>query len=129
MKNSFTLTTTLAAIPQEVYDAWLSSDGHAVMTGSPAKVEAAVGGKFSAWDGYIFGKTLELDPPRRILQTWRTTEFPKKAPDSRIEILFEAITDGTKLTLLHTDMPEDQVESYRQGWEDFYFKPTKEYFG
>jgi hypothetical protein len=28
----------------------------------------------------------------------------------------------------HSDMPEDQVDSYRQGWEDFYFKPMKEYF-
>jgi len=25
-------------------------------------------------------------------------------------------------------MPEDQAGSYRQGWEDFYFKPMKEYF-
>jgi len=25
-------------------------------------------------------------------------------------------------------MPEDQVDSYRQGWKDFYFKPFKEYF-
>ena len=26
------------------------------MTGSPAKVEPRVGGKFTAWDGYITGK-------------------------------------------------------------------------
>ena len=34
-----------------------------------------------------------------------------------------------KVTLTHSDMPEDQVHSYRQGWEDFYFKPMNEYFG
>jgi len=33
------------------------------------------------------------------------------------------------LILIHTDMPEDQVEGYKQGWEDFYFKPMREYFG
>ena len=98
------------------------------MTGNPAKVQGKVGGKFTAWDGYIFGLTLELEPEQRILQTWRTSEFPEGAPDSRLEILFEEVAKGTKITLIHSDMPEDQVDSYRQGWEDFYFKPMKAYF-
>ena len=75
-----------------------------------------------------FGKTLELTPDQRIVQTWRTTEFPDEAPDSHLEVLLEELAEGTKVTLSHSDMPEDQVDSYRQGWEDFYFKPMKEYF-
>ena len=128
MKNGFTLTAMIPAKPSEVYKAWLSTDGHTQMTGSPAKVEGKVGGKFSAWDGYIFGTTLELTPNERILQAWRTTEFPEDAPDSRVEVILEAVTGGTQLTLAHSKMPEDQVEDYRQGWEDFYFKPMNEYF-
>jgi hypothetical protein len=42
--------------------------------------------------------------------------------------VFEKTEGGTKVTLTHADMPEDQVESYRQGWEDFYFKPMREYY-
>lgn len=98
------------------------------MTGSLASVDGRVGGEFSAWDGYIFGKTLELTPDRRIVQTWRTTEFPEEASDSHLEILLEEVAEGTRLTLIHRNMPQDQVDSYRQGWEDFYFKPMKEYF-
>lgn len=98
------------------------------MTGNPAHVDDRVGGEFSAWDGYIFGSTLELDPNRRIVQAWRTNEFPEEAPDSRLEILFEEAAQGTKVTLIHSNIPSDQVDSYRQGWEDFYFKPMKEYF-
>jgi activator of HSP90 ATPase len=128
MKNGFTLSEIIPAKPAEIYEAWLSSEGHAAMTGSPAKVEGKVGGKFSAWDGYIFGKTLELTPNQRIVQAWRTTEFPGDAPDSRVEVFLEEVAEGTKVTLIHGDMPEDQVDSYRQGWEDFYFKPMKEYF-
>ena len=129
MKNKFKLTVTLHASVEEIFNAWLSSDGHSAMTGSAAKVDGKVGGAFTAWDGYIFGKTLEIESPRRIVQAWRTSEFPESAPDSRVDILFEEVKDGTKLTLVHSDMPEEQVESYRQGWEDFYFKPMKEYFG
>ena len=129
MKNKFKLTVTLHADVEEIFNAWLSSNGHSAMTGSAAKVDGKVGGVFTAWDGYIFGKTLKIESPRRIVQAWRTSEFPEGAPDSRVDILFEAVKDGTKVTLVHSDMPEDQVESYRQGWEDFYFKPMKEYFG
>ena len=96
------------------------------MTGNPANVDGKVGGKFIAWDGYIFG--LALEPDQRIVQAWRTSEFPDDSPDSRLEILFEEVGEGTKITLIHSDMPEDQVYSYWQRWEDFYFKPMKEYF-
>ena len=35
----------------------------------------------------------------------------------------------TKLTIIHTSIPDGQGEGYRQGWLDYYFKPMKEYFG
>ena len=128
MKNGFTLSEVVAAKPTEIYEAWLSSGGHTAMTGSPAEVDGKVGGNFSAWDGYICGTTLELTPNRRIVQAWRTSEFPDDAPDSHLEVLLEEVAEGTRVTFLHQDMPDDQVDSYRQGWEDFYFKPMKEYF-
>jgi activator of HSP90 ATPase len=128
MKNGFTLTTTVPVSPQDLYKAWMTSDGHAAMTGSPAKVDPRPGGAFTAWDGYITGKTLELEPGRRIVQSWRTSEFPASAPHSQLEIVLEAAGRGTKLTLTHTEIPEDQVDSYREGWDESYFQPMKEYF-
>ena len=126
--NEFELTEIFPALPQVVFDAWMSSEKHGAMTGAKAKVEARVGGAFTAWDGYLWGKTLEMERPRRIVQSWRTSEFPEDSPDSRLEILFEKVNGGTKLTLKHSNIPAEQVESYRQGWDDSYFKPMKEYF-
>lgn len=128
MKNEFTVSTILASAPEKIFRAWLSTEGHAAMTGSPAKVEPRVGGTFSAWDGYIFGKTLELKPYARIVQAWRTTEFPEGSADSRVEILLEAVEGGAKITLVHSEIPAGQADDYKQGWEDFYFKPMKKYF-
>lgn len=128
MKTEFTISTNLPASPEKIFRAWLSSEGHSAMTGSTAKVEPRVGGKFTAWDGYITGKTLELKPYTRIVQAWRTSEFPDQSPDSRLEILLEAVKDGTKLTLVHSNIPDDQAESYEGGWDDNYFRPMKEYF-
>jgi activator of HSP90 ATPase len=127
--ESFTISTSLPATREQICEAWLSSEGHSQMTGSPAEVEGRSGGTFKAWDGYIWGKTLELEAPSHIVQAWRTTEFPEDSPDSRVEILLEEVPDGTKLTLIHTDIPQGQGEGYKAGWEEFYFTPMRTYFG
>jgi len=129
MKNEFTLTVTINAKAETIYKAWLSSAGHSAITGSPAKVDGTVDGDFAAWDGYIQGMFLELEENKRILQAWRTTEFPSEAEDSIVEILLDEDHGKTKLTLNHSNISEGQADDYKTGWEDFYFKPMREYFG
>ena len=128
MENEFTLSDVIPATPEQIYEAWLSTKGHSEMTGSPAKVEGPFKGKFTAWEGYISGKTLELKAYTRIIQAWRTTEFPEGSPDSRVEILLESVKGGTKVTIIQSNIPEGQADDYKQGWQDFYFKPMKDYF-
>ncbi|MFN8412579.1 MAG: SRPBCC domain-containing protein [Anaerolineales bacterium] len=129
MKNEFTLSATFSAKAETIYQAWLSTQGHTLMTGSPAKVDGRVDGAFTAWDGYIWGTFVELEENKKIIQAWRTGEFPEDAEDSHVEIFLEEEKGKTILTLIHSAMPEDQVDDYKQGWEDFYFKPMREYFG
>jgi activator of HSP90 ATPase len=129
MKNEFTLTVTINAKADKIYEAYLSSEGHSAITGSPARVDGTVDGDFTAWDGYIQGMFLELEKNKKIVQAWRTSEFPSEAEDSIVEILLEESHGKTKLTLKHSNIPEGQVDDYKTGWEDFYFKPMKEYFG
>ena len=126
--ESFTISAIIPAAPEQIYEAWLSSEGHSQMTGNQAEVQAGIGGAFKAWDGYIWGKTLELEPYRRIVQAWRTSEFPEDSPDSRVEDLLEETMDGTKITLIHTNIPAGQGEEYKQGWEESYFTPMRAYF-
>jgi uncharacterized protein YndB with AHSA1/START domain len=128
MTEEFTMTAIIPAEPEKVYRAWMDSAEHAAFTGSAAEIDNRVGGKFSAWDGYIQGQTLALEPARRILQAWRTTEFPDSSPDSRLEVRFEPVEGGTQLTLTHTAIPDGQGDDYREGWEDYYFTPLTAYF-
>jgi outer membrane biosynthesis protein TonB len=64
------------------------------------------------------------------VQVWRTTEFPADAEDSRLELLFEPVGDGTetKVTLIHTNIPEGQGAQYKSGWGEHYFEPMRAYF-
>jgi activator of HSP90 ATPase len=128
MESYFTLSVELPGDPERLYKAWLSSREHSAFTGSVAKITARKGGRFTAWDGYISGMTLELEPYRRIVQAWRTTDFPEDAADSQLEIIIEPVEGGTKLTLIHSNLPNGSSEEYRQGWQDSYFAPMKAYF-
>ena len=128
MPDTITLTTTIPASPQAIYEAWLDSKKHGDMTGGDASIDGRVGGLFSAWGDYIEGTTRELVANQRIVQEWRTSEFPPNAPDSSVEIRLEAVGGSCKLTLKHTGLPSGDGPKYKQGWEDYYFKPMKEYF-
>jgi len=128
MTDELKLSVTIPAKPADIYRAWLDSDLHSAMTGSEARVEPQVKGKFTAWDGYIEGTIVEMDPSQRIVQKWRTTDFPSDSPDSLVEITLKEIKKGTRITLIHTDIPAGQGDDYRTGWKDFYFDPMKRYF-
>jgi activator of HSP90 ATPase len=127
MSLEFTVSDVIPCDPFNLYEAWLSSEGHANLTGSPANASDQVDGEFRAWDGYIWGRNLELEPGKRILQAWRTSEFDKSAPDSLVEIRFEPSGKETKVTIRHWNLPADGTQ-YQQGWIDFYFSPMKAYF-
>ena len=127
MAIEFEVSELISATQGSIYEAWLSSTGHSNMTGSPAKVSSIEGESFEAWDGYITGKNLELEYPRRIFQRWRTVEFVDSDEDSHLEILLELEGKGTRMTIRHTNLPDHGMQ-YRQGWIDAYFIPMKKYF-
>ena len=112
-----------------LFHAWLDSAEHSAFTGSEAVIDPIVGGSYSAWEGYIWGKTLEMESPTRIVQSWRTTEFSDADSDSNLEVLLEPTSKGTRLTIHHTGIPDGQGDMYREGWEEYYFRPMLEYFG
>jgi len=131
MKKTTTTITqkvVIHALPEEVYEAFLDPKKHSEFTGSKAKGQAKVGAEFTAWDGYISGKTVELEKGKRIVQEWVTTEWPEGYPPSRLELKFKETNGETELTMTHSDVPVDQKKELEQGWTDFYWDPLKNYF-
>ena len=127
MPLEFEISAVIPAPRETVYAAWLDSGEHSAMTGGRADVSAEVGDTFEAWDGYIQGRNLALEPGRRIVQSWRTVEFQESEPDSQIEVTFEDAPGGSKITLRHTNLPT-HGRQYEQGWVDNYFDPMTKYF-
>jgi activator of HSP90 ATPase len=116
------------ASPDEVFEAFVNAEKHSAFTGSKATGNPKVGSKFTAWDGYISGKNLELDKGKRIVQEWTTSDWPQGYPPSRLELTFKKVKEGTQILMVHSGVPADQSDDIRQGWTDFYWNPLKEYF-
>jgi uncharacterized protein YndB with AHSA1/START domain len=127
--STITQKVIIPASPEEVYDALMDPKKHSAFTGAEATGEPKVGAEFTAWDGYITGKNLELEPGKRIVQEWVTSEWPEGYGPSRLEFTLRKVKDGTELTMVHSNIPADQADEYKQGWIDNYWDLMKEYFG
>jgi activator of HSP90 ATPase len=130
MARSRTITQRLVvpASPADVYEAFVNARKHAAFTGSAATGAARVGGAFTACAGYISGIHRALVKGRKVVQSWRTTEWPADAPDSLLTLTFKKVKGGTEIKMVHSNVPAEQAVRYRQGWIDYYWTPLKAYF-
>ena len=128
MEPAIKISVIFPVSAKKLYDSWLNSKNHSDFTGAKAHIDSRNGSAFSISNGYITGTNLILQPYGRIVQNWRTTEFPEGAPDSKLEILFEKHNSGTKLTLIHSHLPNGDEKKYEKGWKEYYIKPMKLYF-
>jgi activator of HSP90 ATPase len=117
-------TRTFNAPAKDLYEVLMDSCKHSKLTGgAPAKISTKVGGKFSAYGGELEGENLELKPNKKIVQTWRAKDWPEGHYSYATFSFAPAGKGKTKLTFTQSGIPDDQFESIKQGWIDFYWKP------
>ncbi len=112
------------ATPHEVFEALMDSKKHCAFTSSKVSISRKVGGKFSVYDNYATGKNLILIKDKKIVQTWRASDWPN-GHFSKVTFLLTKTKTGTKLTFTQQGMPEDQYKEISKGWYDFYWNPIK----
>jgi activator of HSP90 ATPase len=105
----------------------MDSEKHSKITGSDAKISRKIGERFSVYNGDIEGVNLELITDKKIVQSWRYSNWPEDHY-STVTFSLKEIPDGTRLTFTQTGVPEEFYEDIRQGWRDYYWEPIKEMF-
>ena len=114
--------------PKQVYEAYVDPKKHSEFTNSKATGKPVIGGKFTAWDGYISGRFLELEDGKRVVQEWTSTDFPDGYPPSRLELTFCIVPKGTEIVMVHSNVPKEIADDAADGWKEFYWDPLKKYF-
>jgi len=79
---------------------------------------------FSVWDGQVRGVTVSLIPNRKIVQAWRSADWP---PDHFSIVTFSLVPalNGTMLVLDHFAVPTTAYNGIASGWKDYYWKSMK----
>jgi activator of HSP90 ATPase len=102
----------------------MDSKKHTSITGVQANISRELGGKISAYDGYIDGENVELVQDKKIVQKWRGSDWPE-GHYSTATFELEDVAEGTKLIFTQTSVPEQEFEMVSSGWYQYYWEPMK----
>ena len=129
--TSLTLVRRIRARPQIVFDAVTSADGIAHWWGPDAgpvlvaESDPRVGGRYrvrflrmlDSTEYESSGEFLEIVPRERVVMSWRWKGGVPEPGESRVEITLKAVPDGTELTFVHSQLPDEETRrSHEEGW-------------
>jgi uncharacterized protein YndB with AHSA1/START domain len=124
MPKTIRQSVTFKASPRAVYEALVDSRRHAKFTGAPARISRKPGGSFTAYGSYLSGVNLELVPGRRIVQFWRSDNWPK-FHYSTVTFDLKPVRGGTRLTFVQVGVPDRDYRDKKSGWITHYWRPMK----
>ncbi|KAL9942738.1 hypothetical protein D7B24_003172 [Verticillium nonalfalfae] len=132
--NTVTLneTTEFRTSADQLYETFTDPGRIAAFTRAPPKVfeGAKKGGKFELFDGNVSGEYLELESPKRIVQSWRLKQWPA-GHFSKLNIEFDQndIDHVTLMRVSWTGVPVGQEDVTKRNWEEYYVNSIKRTFG
>jgi activator of HSP90 ATPase len=115
----------LPATPQEIYTALTNPLTIELWTGDAAVMSTEPGSEFAMWEGSIVGKNLEFEEGKKIVQQWY---FDGQPEASIVTIKLHPDKKGTSAELRHTNIPDQDYDSFAEGWDSSYFGPLADFF-
>jgi uncharacterized protein YndB with AHSA1/START domain len=128
--TGLSLVRRIRARPSIVFDAIVTPEGISQWWGPDAgpvlvaETDMRVGGRyrvrFRTLDGSeheCSGEYLEIVRPERVVMSWRWLGGEEDPGESRLEITLRAIPEGTELTLIHSQLHDEETSrSHEEGW-------------
>ncbi|MCC7297154.1 MAG: SRPBCC domain-containing protein [Bacteroidia bacterium] len=115
----------ILAPPNEVYAALTNPLSIKLWTGEEAVMSTEPGSEFSMWEGSIFGKNIEFEENKKIVQQWY---FGDQEEESIVTIKLHEDKHGTSVELRHTNIPAKSYQDFVEGWDEAYFASLQEFF-
>jgi activator of HSP90 ATPase len=117
-------TVVFKGSPHDIYEILMDSKKHSQLAGETARISRKAGGKFRVGD-YIEGENIELVEDKKIVQSWRGSDWPE-GHYSRATFMLRPVSGGTRLTFNQTGVPAEFYEDIYKGWIDYYWVPIKD---
>lgn len=128
--TSVMLVRQIRARPSIVFEAVTSAEGIASWWGPDAgpvllsECDPRVGGRYrlrfrmlGGTEHESSGEFLEIDPPERVVMSWRWKGGEEDPGESRVEIRLREIAEGTEVTFTHAQLHDEEARrSHEQGW-------------
>ncbi|MDQ6985003.1 MAG: SRPBCC domain-containing protein [Candidatus Dojkabacteria bacterium] len=120
IKQTYRINATI----DEVWDALTNPETMEDWGAGPAEMDDSEDGEFSLWGGDIWGKNIEVEANKKLVQEWYGGDWEEPS-----YVTFALIEEGdlTIVELTHENVPEDEEEEFEDGWSDYYLGAIKEY--
>ena len=115
------------ATPSEIYELLMISKKHAAFSGEPAKISTKVGGNFTAYGDYIEGRQIELFKGKKIVQSWRTSEWPKGHYSTATWTFRLPAEGGCTMDFIQEGVPLEHFVAISEGWKEHYWDLMAQY--
>jgi activator of HSP90 ATPase len=132
--NTTTVTDTeeFRAPASEIYQTFTDPQRITAFTRAAPKLweGAKKGGKFELFGGNVSGEYLELEEPKKIVQSWRLEQWPK-GHYSTLEISLDQndVDNVTVMRVTWTGVPVGQEDVTKRNWGEYYVRSIKQTFG
>jgi len=118
----FKFERTIPAPPDQVYDAWLNPKipGNPWNAADKFSLDPKVDGLFFSRMMEIshYGRFTKVERPGRIQHTWVSPYT--LGEESTVTVTFEKKEEDTLMTLVHSDLPDDdKARPHEKGWNYF----------
>ncbi|KAK5987820.1 hypothetical protein PT974_11954 [Cladobotryum mycophilum] len=117
---------------EEMYETFVDPQRLAAFTRSPLRLfeGAKKGGKFQLFDGNVSGEYLELEKPKKIVQSWRLNQWPA-GHYSKLNIEFDQndVDHVTVMRVTWEGVPVGQEDVTKRNWSEYYVRSIKQTFG
>ena len=118
----YSTSIEIDAPPARVFDYLVTEAGMTAWMGQHATLEPEPGGEFAVdIAGYaIRGQYLRVERPHRVVVSWGVADGEDLPPGaSTVEFRLTPIPGGTRVDLVHSDLPDAGLRGHADGWAHF----------
>ena len=123
MSDDLVVERRVAVPPERVFSYFTDPEKWLAWQGTEAEIELVPDGLWRVnvtGDGFASGRVVEVVENERVVFTWGWEQGPPVPPGSST-VTIDLVPDGhgTLIRLTHSDLPPDQIEIHREGWDHY----------